>query len=126
MTTRGSLRDRFRCLAMRALAHLPDRLKIRLSGAPPVIVDGQQLDPQLQLLRAIRRRHGIPGLVEPTVAAGRARYRRETVVFRGPMTKVAAVRELAIEGRGGLLRVRHYVPDSGALQCGPWRTCRTA
>ncbi len=113
MTARGSLRDRFRCLAMRAMAHLPDGVKIRLSGTPPVIVDGQQLDPQLQLLRAIRRRHGIPGLVEPTVVAGRARYRRETLAFRGPMTKVAAAHDLAIEGPGGPLRARHYAPDDG-------------
>ena len=113
MATTVSLRDRVRCLAMRAMAHLPDRVKIRLSGTPPVIVDGQQLDPQLQLLRSIRRRHPMPGLVEPTVAAGRARYRRETLAFRGPMTKVAAVRDLEIPGPSGPLRARHYAPDDG-------------
>ena len=103
--------DRARCLAMRAMAHLPDRVKIWLSGTPPVIVDGQQLDPQLQWLRSIRRRHKVLGLVEPTVEAGRARYRRETFAFRGPVTKVAAVRDLQIEGAGGPLRARHYAPD---------------
>jgi acetyl esterase len=94
------------------MAHLPDRVKIWLSGTPPVIVDGQQLDPQLQLLRSISRRHRVPGLLEPTVAAGRARYRRETLAFRGPMTKVAAVRDLEIEGASGRLRARHYASDS--------------
>jgi acetyl esterase len=113
MATTSSLRDRARCLAMRAMAHLPDRVKIWLSGTPPVIVDGQQLDPQLQLLRSIRRRRGMPGLLEPTVAAGRARYRRETLAFRGPMTKVAAVRDLEIAGPSGPLRARHYAPDDG-------------
>jgi acetyl esterase len=113
MANTVSPRDRARCLAMRAMAHLPDRMKIWLSGTSPVIVDGQQLDPQLQLLRSFRRKHGMPGLVEPTVAAGRARYRRETLAFRGPMTKVAAVDDLEIAGAGGPLRARHYAPDHG-------------
>src|ERR1700730_8186385 len=93
-----------RLLAIRAMAHLPDRVKIWLSGVGPVIVDGPQLDPQLQLLRSIRRRHGVPGLVEPTIDAGRARYRRETLAFRGPVTKVGALRDLEIAGG---LRARH-------------------
>jgi acetyl esterase len=114
MATTGSLRDRTWYLAMRAMGHLPDRVKIWLSGTAPVIVDGQQLDPQLQLLRSIRRRHRVPGLVEPTVAAGRARYRRETFAFRGPVTKVDAVRDLEIAGAGGPLRARHYAPVDGS------------
>ena len=113
MAISGSLRDRARCLAMRAIAQLPDRVKIRLSGTPPVIVDGQQLDPQLQWLRSISRRHKVLGLIEPTVDAGRERYRRETFAFRGPMTKVASVRDLEIEGASGPLRARHYAPDHG-------------
>jgi len=92
------------------MAHLPDPVKIWLSGTAPVIVDGQQLDPQLQLLRSIRRRHRVPGLVEPTVAAGRARYRRETFAFAGPVTKVDVVRDLEIAGADGPLRARHYAP----------------
>ena len=92
------------------MAHLPDRVKIWLSGTPPVIVDGQQLDPQMQLLRSLRRRNPRPGLVEPTVTAGRARYRRETLAFRGPVTKVGAVRDIEIPGPAGALRARHYAP----------------
>ncbi len=113
MATTSSLRDRARYFAVRAMAHLPDRMKIWLSGTPPVIVDGQRLDAQLQLLLSFRRRLRVPGLVEPTVAAGRARYRRETLAFRGPVTKVAAVRDLEIASAGGPLRARHYAPDDG-------------
>ncbi len=96
------------------MAFLPDRVKVWLSGTPPVIVDGQRLDPHVQLLRSIRLRHNVPGLVEPAVAAGRARYRRETAAFRGPMTKVASVRDLEIVTAAGGLRVRHYAPDDAA------------
>src|SRR6266849_139936 len=114
MAIRLSLRDRTRILVLRASAHLPDRMKIWLSGAPPVIIDGQQLDPQLQLLRSIRLRHNVPGLVEPTVDAGRARYRRESLAFRGPVTRVARVHDLEIAVASGPLRARHYAPDEGS------------
>ena len=95
-------------------ARLPDALKVRLSGEPPVVLDGQQLDPQLQLLRAIRRKKRY-GLVEPTVAAGRARYRRETRDFRGRVTPVVGVRDIEAPGPAGPLRMRHYVPAAAAL-----------
>ena len=113
MTAR-SLRVRGSYLAIRAIDHLPDRVKIWLSGTAPVIVDGQQLDPQLQFLRSLRSRQKRQGLVEPTVEAGRARYRRDTLAFRGPVTKVGAVRDIEIPGADGPLRARHYAPFAGA------------
>jgi acetyl esterase len=99
--------DRVRYFAARAIDHLPDRLKVRLSGEAAVVVDGQQLDPQVQVLRSVRRRIKRHGLVEPTIEAGRARYRRETRNFRGPVTEVASVRDFTIANG---LRVRHYAP----------------
>lgn len=102
--------DRVQCAAARLLARLPPRVQIALSGEPPIVIDGQRLDPQVQLLRSIRRRRGVPGLIEPTIAAGRERYRRETRAFRGPMTGVDAVRDSEIPGPAGVLRVRHYAP----------------
>ncbi|HXI30193.1 MAG TPA: alpha/beta hydrolase [Vicinamibacterales bacterium] len=110
--SRSERRERVQYLAARALAHLPDALKIRLSGEPPVVVDGQPLDPQLQLIRSVTRGRPLPGLIEPTVAAGRDRYRRQTQVFRGPVTAVAAVRDLDVAGASGPLRARHFAPSS--------------
>jgi acetyl esterase len=102
---RSRLSDRVQCGAARLIARLPDRAKIALSGEPPVIVDGQQLDPQAQFLRAVRRRRGFSGLLEPSIEAGRRRYRHDTRAFRGPVTEVDAVRDFEIDSR---LRVRHY------------------
>ena len=85
-------------LGARLSALLPARLQIKLSGEPPVIVDGQQLDPQVQLLRALRKRRVRYGLVEPTVEAGRARYRRETAIFNPRPTRVGSVRDLEAAG----------------------------
>ncbi len=103
------MRDRTRYRILRAISYLPDRVKIGMSRIPPVVVDGQQLDPQLQLIRSMRRGNP-PGLVEPSVEAGRKRYRRETLAYRGPVTQVAAVRDLEIEGGDGPLLARLYEP----------------
>src|SRR5690349_11615742 len=86
--------DRVEAFVARALGRLSPRAMVRLSGRPPLAIDGQVLDPQLQLALAIRRRLGVPGLVEPTVDEGRRRYRRDMVVHRGPRTTVGAVRDL--------------------------------
>jgi acetyl esterase len=98
---------RFLYLAARMTALLPRRLQIALSGRPAVVVDGQQLDPQVQLLLALRRRRGQYGLVEPTVEAGRRRYRAESTIFNPRPTKVGAVRDLEVAG----LPARHYAPE---------------
>jgi acetyl esterase len=102
--------DRLQYLAARATEYLPDRAKIALSGEPAIVLDGQHLDPQAQLLRTARRRRMPFGLIEPTIAAGRARYRRQAEIFTGPRTAVGAVRDFDIPAPGGALRVRHYVP----------------
>jgi acetyl esterase/lipase len=99
------LREKTRYRILRAISYLPDRVKIRMSRTPAVFVDGQQLDPQLQLIRSMRRANA-PGLVEPNVEAARKRYRRETMAYRGPVTKVGEVRDLEI----GPLAARLYEP----------------
>ena len=44
---RPTARERRLYLAARVVALLPDVVKIRLSGEPPITVDGQHLDAQL-------------------------------------------------------------------------------
>ena len=116
---RPTRRERMLYRAARILAPLPDAIKIRLSREPAVIVDAQQLDPQLQVIRSATHGRKMPGLIEPTIAAGRERYRRQTDVFRGPATPVAAVRGIEIPAGSGVLLARHYAPA-------PERRTRTA
>jgi acetyl esterase len=99
-----SLKDWIRYVSARTISRLPDGMKIRISGLPPIVVDGQQLDPQMQVLVAMRRKMGERLLLAPTIDAARERYRFETRTYRGPMTKVATVRDFDI----GSVRVRHY------------------
>jgi acetyl esterase len=114
---RVRLSDRIERFLARALLSLPPRLRIRASGEPPVTVDGLTLDSHVQLVRALRRRRNPHHLCEPTLERGRARYRRDSLLFRGPVTQVGAIRDFTIPGGGGAaLRVRHYAPDAAGPQ----------
>ncbi len=104
--------ERLQRAVARGLARLPAPLQLRLAGEPPMVIDGQQLDPQVQLLLALRRKQAPPGLTEPTLDAARARYRRDTLLFRGPGVPLASVRDFTIPGDEGPLRVRHYIPQT--------------
>ena len=110
--TRDALALRAQYVAVRAISRLPPSVQVKLSGEPPVVVDGQTLDPQIQLVRALRRMRGAPNLVDPTIPQARARFRREVISVAGPKTPVAAVRDIVIDGAGGSLRLRHYAPPA--------------
>lgn len=111
-----TLLERIESLAARLLVRLPGHVHVRLSGEPPVVADGAALDPHVQLVRTVRRKRNPHHLCEPTLGHGRERYRREALLFRGPMTQVGAVRDFTIPGEGGPLRVRHYAPAANDPQ----------
>ena len=110
------MKQALRATIVRALARLPGRVQYFLSGQPPIVVDGQVLDPMIQLLCRLRRIEKTPGLVEPDYLTGRRRFRSELLALAGPKVKVGRVRDLTIDGAAGPLRARHYVPpvENGA------------
>jgi acetyl esterase len=101
-------------VAARSLGRLPARVQLRLSGRPQVEVDGQRLDPCLQLVLALGRRRVRHGLCEPDPASARERFRREVQIFGGAKTPVGGVRDLDIDGAAGRLRARLYAPPEPA------------
>lgn len=109
---RLSVAERMEAMAGRMIGRLSPSAAVRLSGQPPVAVDGRTLDPHVQLIRMLRRKRNPYGLTEPSLDVARARYRRETLVFQWPRTPVARVRELRMYGPGGTLRMRHYAPEA--------------
>ena len=111
-----TLAERARGHVARTLCRLPDAARRLLSGEPAIVVDGQTLDPGLQLVRALRRRLHHFGYCEPSVAAARARLRREIEAFTGERTEVGAVRDMTITGAAGALGARHYAPPSSAAE----------
>jgi cation diffusion facilitator CzcD-associated flavoprotein CzcO/acetyl esterase/lipase len=106
--------DRIRALVGRTVARAPASVAVRLSGEPPVVLDGRTLDPHLQFLRASLRRLGAKGLCEPSIEAGRQRYVREALASRDAPTPVGAVHDITVDGTAGPLAARHYAPVGGA------------
>src|SRR4051812_49366389 len=107
---RRSLRIRLSSAAARAADALPDPVKIRLSGRPAIVVDGQRLDPGVQVMLAARERLGVPAIDSLSVEGTRALTRYEAAVARGRVVPVGAVRDLQVDGAFGPLRARHYAP----------------
>jgi acetyl esterase len=95
--------------AARALDRLPPTLQVRLSGRPPVQVDGDTLAPEVQLALAVLARRREPPLETLPPPEARARRRRLTAVYAGKPTPVGAVTDLALDGPV-VLRARHYAP----------------
>ena len=112
---RATLCERLQLALLRAIGRLPARLQTWLGGGP-VRVDGETLDPMVQIVRGVRRRRNPYGLVEPTPEIARQRFRHETLAFRGRVTPVGAVRDFTIPGGAGPLPARHYAPAASHAQ----------
>jgi acetyl esterase len=91
------------------LARLPRRAQVGLSGRRPVVIDGQRLDPEVQLLLAARERLQPPLWDDSmTVERGREITREESWVAAGKKPiAVAAVEDVTAAG----LPARLYVPE---------------
>ena len=74
---RPRLRDRLERAIARLLLRLPARALVALAGSEPLMIDGKRLDAGVHFLRVMRAKRVRFGLTEPTIAAGRARYRRD-------------------------------------------------
>lgn len=111
-----SLAGRIEYWAAQAIDRLPAPLQTALSGRAVTTVDGQTLDPGLQLLLAARDLLGTASVLELPPEESRARLRRETRVHRGKLVPVRETRDLLFDAPTGKLRARHYLPaEPGAL-----------
>ncbi len=94
----------------RSLKRLPEAAKARLAGAPPVVVDGQTLDPDTQLLIAVRELVGEPPLESMPVDRAREDYERQFASIAPPTQRVYHVEELTLPGPAGAVPARLYSP----------------
>jgi acetyl esterase len=95
---------------MKVLPWVPTRAKRLLAGGRSVTIDGNTLDPTLQLMLSAQRAVGINGLaVEGDPAASRAQAREMTRAFGGPQIHVS-VTDVSIPGPVGDIPARHYRP----------------
>jgi acetyl esterase len=100
---------RLRGRVARLLGRLPVGVQRALAFGPPIRVDGQTLDPTLQLFLRLRPSRGCP-LTHGTAASARARHRHEVLSVRRGLSQVGSAHELVVDGAAGPLRARHYAP----------------
>jgi acetyl esterase len=108
MTTSDRLNGRI----ARSLQHLPATAKAQLAGRP-IVIDGQQLDTEVQLLLAARKLARDPELHELTVDEGRVSYRRQFGSLAPPPERVHHVEDLTLPGPAGPIAARWYSPSPG-------------
>ena len=103
----GSLLERAEAAAATGLIRLPAPAARMLAGRP-IRVEGQQLDVHIQLGLRFENLSGASKL--RSVAATRARRRRDARTFAGPRIDVARVRDLELPGPAGPIDARLYEP----------------
>jgi acetyl esterase len=96
----------------RALYALPDRALQRTLGQP-VVVDGQQLDVEVQLALKLLELAGAPSVETLSVSDARAQVANDARKFEGRKLQVAEVRSVTLPGPAGPLEARLYVPEGG-------------
>jgi acetyl esterase len=99
--------------SVRALPHIPDRVKRLLLGGRSVVIDGNTLDTTLQFLLFGQNRLGLGKLIlDDEPPAARALLRMVTDGFKQDIP-VGSVTNLVIDGATGALPARHYRPIDG-------------
>jgi acetyl esterase len=101
--------DRAQTVAAKGLMALPPKLQVLLSGGREKHADGQQMDPQFQLLVALMNADGFQ-LRDSDHLAARERFAHDAAALVTKPPEVAWTREMEVAGAAGPLRARLYVP----------------
>ncbi len=94
----------------RSLKSLPAPAKAGLAGAAPVVIDGQTLDSDIQVMMAVRDKLDEPLMESLPVDQARRRYAREMAAIAPPAERVYHVEDLTLPGPAGDLPARLYSP----------------
>jgi acetyl esterase len=101
-------------VGVKVIPRLPDTAKRLLSGGRSITIDGNTLDPSLQMLLAAQRAVGIEGLVvDEDPVKTRVSNTALTKTLDDPNVRVAEVRTVSIPGPTGVIPARHYRPPGG-------------
>jgi acetyl esterase len=97
-------------VGVKVLPWVPSRAVRLLAGGRSITIDGNTLDPTLQLMVSGQRALGVDGLaVADDVEAARAVMREGLIGFAGPQVHVG-VSDVSIPGPAGQIPARHYRP----------------
>lgn len=101
-------------LGVKLIPRLPDTAKRLLSGGRAVTIDGNTLDPSLQMLLAAQKVAGVDGLViADDHLASRANFAALAQTLDDRDIRVAEARPVSIPGPAGSIPARHYRPPTG-------------
>lgn len=101
-------------LGVKLIPRLPDAAKRLLSGGRAITIDGNTLDPSLQMLLAAQKVAGIDGLVvADDPVATRIGNSTLTQTLDERDVRVAEIRPVSIPGPAGTIPARHYRPPNG-------------
>ncbi len=101
-------------LGVKLIPRLPDTAKRLLSGGRAVTIDGNTLDPSLQMLLAAQKVAGIDGLVvADDPVATRVSNSTLTQTLDERDVRVAEIKPVSIPGPAGTIAARHYRPPNG-------------
>ena len=101
-------------LGIKLIPKLPDGAKRLLSGGRAVTIDGNTLDPSVQMMLAAQRAMGGGGLVvadDPVLS--RASFSLLSPSLDECDVRVADIRPVSIPGPAGAIPARHYRPAAG-------------
>jgi acetyl esterase len=99
-------------VAVTLLPWVPTGAVRLLAGGRSITIDGNTLDPTLQLMLSGQRALGVDGsAAADDVAASRALMREGLMGFAGPQVHVG-VSDLSIPGPAGQIAARHYRPTT--------------
>jgi acetyl esterase len=97
-------------VGVKVIPWIPTRAVRLLAGGRSITIDGNTLDPTLQLMLSGQRAFGVDGwAVGDDVVASRALMRETCLGFAGPQVHVG-VSDLSIPGPAGQIPARHYRP----------------
>lgn len=108
--SRPSLRTRGEAIALRAALSLPERVQ-RVLLRRPVVVDGLELSPEVQLMLRLQRLARQPALGVAPLERSRELVRAQAFAAAGRQS-IGALRELTVDGVDGQLDARLYIPSS--------------
>ncbi len=101
-------------VGIKVIPRLPNAAKRALSGGKAVTIDGNTLDPSLQMLLAAQRATGVDGLsVNDDPVASRINFGVLSRVLDDRDVRVAGTRPVSIPGPAGAIPARHYRPAAG-------------
>jgi acetyl esterase/lipase len=109
----GRIQGAVTTVGAKVIPWIPTAARRALVRGRAVIIDGNTLDPTLQLMLSGQRAVGIDGLTFDDPVAARVQMREGLLNFPGPQIHVE-VDDLSLPGPAGEIAARHYRPNHAA------------